>query len=120
MDRYSFGVELFHLLLQAGLSRRTPATPPPPWCPGIEPSWDELTDEYGGGAVCTWSRNFPGDDPGADVSIQCEDRIVDGRVLRTEARIMLFEPSHEGLTPEQVRRLAAELLNAADELERHG
>ena len=24
MDRYSFGVELFHLLLQAGLSRRTP------------------------------------------------------------------------------------------------
>jgi hypothetical protein len=29
VDRYSFGVELFHLLLQAGLSRRTPFGPPP-------------------------------------------------------------------------------------------
>lgn len=29
MDRYSFGVELFHLLLQAGLSRRTSFAPPP-------------------------------------------------------------------------------------------
>ena len=28
-DRYSFGVEHFHLLLQAGLSRRTPFAPPP-------------------------------------------------------------------------------------------
>jgi hypothetical protein len=35
VGRYSFGVELFHLLLQAGLSRRTPVVFPTarPACP---------------------------------------------------------------------------------------
>lgn len=40
-----------------------PATPPPAWCePGTEPSWDNLTDEFGGGMVCQWSRYFPAGD----------------------------------------------------------
>jgi integrase len=40
------------------------------------------------------------------VSIECQDRIVDGRVMRSEPRIMVFEPDSAGLTPAQARQLA--------------
>jgi hypothetical protein len=93
-----------------------PATPPPAWCtPGTQPSWDRLTDEHGGGTICTWTRNYP-DAADADVWIQAEDQIVDGRIMRTEPRITVAE--RESVTPDEARRLAAALLNAADELDR--
>jgi hypothetical protein len=92
-----------------------PATPPPNWClPGAEPSWDKLTDEYGGGMVATWSRSFPPDDSGADVWIQAEDSIVDGRVRRTAPRIHLYESPRDGLTQPQAVELARALMAAAD------
>ena len=89
-----------------------PSTPAPNWClPGAEPSWDKLTD---GGTVATWSRSFPPDDPGADVWIQCEDSIIDGRVVRTAPRIHLFESPRDGLTQTQAVELARALMAAAD------
>jgi hypothetical protein len=94
-----------------------PATPPPAWCaPDTEPSWDTLTDEYGGGTLCTWTRNFPDADD-ADVWIVAEDRVVGGRVMRSAPRIHVAEMTAEGVGPVQARRLAAELLNAADLLD---
>ena len=34
-----------------------PATPPPNWClPGTEPTWERLTEKFGGGTVCTWTK----------------------------------------------------------------
>ncbi|WP_142361431.1 hypothetical protein [Mycobacterium ostraviense] len=90
-----------------------PATPPPPWClPGDTPECGMLTAEFGGGPVCHWERYF-----GDDVWIAAEDRIVDGRVLRTEATIQYSEPPECGVSPEQARRLAAALVEAADVLD---
>jgi hypothetical protein len=92
-----------------------PATPAPNWClPGAEPSWDKLTDEYGGGAVATWSRSFPSNDPGDDVWIQCEDSISDGRVRRTAPRIHLYESPRDGLTQPEAVELARALMAAAE------
>jgi hypothetical protein len=67
--------------------------------------------------VCTWSRSFP-DEPGADVWVEADDRIVDGRVVRSAPRIMMFEPASDGLDAAAARQLAAELLNAADTLDK--
>jgi hypothetical protein len=53
----------------------------------------------------------------ADVWIECEDHIEDGRILRTAPRIGYTEPSRRGLDATAARRLAAELLNAADILD---
>jgi hypothetical protein len=93
-----------------------PAAPPPAWClPDTEPSWDVLTKEYGGGMVCSWSRTFPADLVSADVWIQSDDQIIDGRVVRTAPQIMMYEG--DGITPAQARQLAAALLNAADVLD---
>lgn len=90
-----------------------PATPPPAWClPDTQPSWDRLTEQFGGGVVCTWARPFPADDPSGDVWIEADDRIIDGRVVRTAPRIMMFD--REGITPAEARQLAAALLNTAD------
>ncbi|GJN97836.1 hypothetical protein NJB1907f44_21570 [Mycobacterium marinum] len=49
--------------------------------------------------------------------IRAYDRITDGRVLRTPPEICYVEPPALGITPEQARKLAAELLNAADTLD---
>ncbi|BBX56953.1 hypothetical protein MSHO_22980 [Mycobacterium shottsii] len=109
---------------QSWLDRPTtdmgPATPAPEWClPGTEPEWEQLTEQYGGGQECGWYRYFPNNDDGigADVWIRAYDRITDGRVLRTPPEICYVEPPALGITPEQARKLAAELLNAADTLD---
>lgn len=96
-----------------------PATPPPPWCePGTEPIWEQLTERYGGVTICPWTRYFPAGDPvAADVWIAADDRVVDGRVLRTQPAIHYTEPPVLGIGPAAARRLAAELLNAADTLD---
>ena len=62
--------------------------------------------------VCTWTRNVPPGDVSADVWIQAEDRIIDGRVIRTAPRIWMFE--QESLTHPDAIRLAGALLEAAD------
>lgn len=91
------------------------ATAAPAWClPGAEPTWDQLTEEYSGGSVSTWVRTFPAGDVSADVWISCDDRIVEGRVLRTHPRICIHDRE---MTRAQARQLAAELLNAADTLD---
>jgi len=96
------------------------APAPPAWCePGAQPSFEQLTEEYGGGTVGFWARYFPPDEMTADVWIEAEDRTVDGRVLRTGPRIGYTEPSRHGLDAAGARRLAAELLNAADTLDEH-
>lgn len=46
-----------------------------------------------------------------------DDRVVDGRVLRTQPAIHYTEPPVLGIGPAAARRLAAELLNAADTLD---
>ena len=91
-----------------------PATPPPAWClPDAAPRWEQLTeeDEYGCSTICTWCRDF------GDVWVACDDHIVDGRVLRSPPRIQYFEPPRDGIDAATARKLAADLLNAADELE---
>lgn len=79
-----------------------PATPPPPWCePGTEGQWDRLVEDCGGGITCRWARYFPPDETTADVWIECEDTIENGRTLRTPPRIGYTEPSRRGLTPKR-------------------
>ncbi|MDC8981255.1 hypothetical protein [Mycobacterium marinum] len=96
-----------------------PATPPPPWCaPDTMPEWDRLSDEYGGGSECGWYRYFPNNDGvTADVWIRAYDRIEAGRVMRSAPEIHYSEPTDRGVTPAEARKLAAELLNAADVLD---
>jgi hypothetical protein len=87
-----------------------PATPAPNWClPDAEPEWNQLTERCGGGMVCSWTRNVSD-----DVWIECEDRIVDGRVMRSAPRIMYWEPPADGITCEQARQLAEGLTAAGD------
>jgi hypothetical protein len=52
----------------------------------------------------------------AGVWIAADDVILDGRVMRSPARIMMFEPPPAGLTSPQARDLAAALQAAADAL----
>lgn len=80
----------------------------PSWCmPGAVPEqW--LTDN---GVVNAWSRDF-----GPDVWIACEDRVVDGRVRRSEPRVFYNEPSSVGLNTHQAREMARRLIAAADTL----
>ncbi|WP_029404177.1 hypothetical protein, partial [Mycobacterium tuberculosis] len=82
-----------------------PATPPPPWCePGTEPIWEQLTERYGGVTICQWTRYFPAGDPvAADVWIAADDRVVDGRVLRTQPAIHYTEPPVLGIGPAAAR-----------------
>ena len=49
--------------------------------------------------------------------VSCDDHIVAGRILRTPPRILYFEPPRDGIDAVAARKLAADLLNAADELE---
>lgn len=89
-----------------------PATPPPGWClPDTEPEWNHLTEQAGGGAVCSWERRVSD-----DVWIAAEDRIIEGRVMRSAPRIFYWEPPVEGVTVIRARELAAELIAAADVL----
>lgn len=84
----------------------------PPWCvPGAQPSWDSLTDD--GTGVLTWIR-----DVGAGVWIAADDTIDEGgQWVRSPSVIRLDEPPIDGLDAAAARRLAADLLNAADLLD---
>src|ERR1700694_5527255 len=47
----------------ANMSDIGPAPAPPNGClPDAVPSWDQLTEEYGGGIGAPWGRNFPPND----------------------------------------------------------
>ena len=92
-----------------------PAPEPPAWCvPGTTGRWEQLTD---GGGACLWARYFGPDEMSADVWIECQDSVAFGRLLRTRPRIGYTEPSRDGVDAAGARRLAAELLNAADVLD---
>lgn len=97
-----------HALVDVG-----PATPPPSWClPGAEPDWENCHCPVGngGGQLCVWSRSV-----GANcVLIGCEDKVVDGRVLRSEPRVFGIEVPRSGWTAAQARELARQLVAAAD------
>jgi hypothetical protein len=82
------------------------APAPPSWCePGARPDWQER----GGHMVAVWLRVF-----GPYVWVECEDRTVNRRVLRTLPAIHYAEETGAGIDAVGARRLAAELLNAAD------
>jgi hypothetical protein len=85
---------------------------PPPWCePDTQPDWDSLTDD--GASILSWSRNI-----GDQVFIGCDDTVDEtGQWVRSQARIGYCEAPAEGLDAARARRLAAELLRAADLLE---
>lgn len=78
-----------------------PATPALSWC-------------LAGYTVLSWTRNCPADDPHADLWIEAEGRIVDGRVMRSAPRIYLFESRRDWLTGEQARELIPVLTEATD------
>jgi hypothetical protein len=95
------------------LSDVGPATPPPAWCePGAAGEWQQLVE---GDMVCTWGRDL------GDVWISCDDRIENGRVLRSAPAIHYSEEPGlgGGIDAVAARRLAAKLLNAADLLDGH-
>lgn len=87
-----------------------PAIAPPSWClPDAEPRWNLVPERFGGCPVCIWSRDVPG-----GVRIVCEDHVIDGRVMRTEPRILHRELPRDGWTCEQARQLVDALAAAAD------
>lgn len=87
-----------------------PATPPPSWClPDAVPTWQRLTERFGGIVVCSWERKVSD-----DVWIECDDRVVGGRVMRAAPRIHYFDPGTEGIGCVQARALADALIAAAD------
>ncbi|OBK82140.1 hypothetical protein A5649_09805 [Mycolicibacter heraklionensis] len=90
------------------------APQPPAWCePGAEPDWSLIPAEHGGGLVGIWERKLDG----GDVWISCEDKLVDGRVLRSAPRIFGTEEPRDGWTAEEARGLARQLVAAADILD---
>jgi hypothetical protein len=88
----------------AGLGPTAPA-----WCePGARPGWDRLAAD--GSSILSWSRDV------GSVWIGCYDRIEDGEWVRSPALIYGELPA-DGLDAAGARRLAAELLAAADLLD---
>jgi len=65
-----------------------------------------------GRPLATWERTI-----GTDVWIACDDTIQDGRWVRSPAAIYFSEPPRDGIDPAAARRMAAQLLNAADLLD---
>ena len=91
------------------------APTPPAWCePGAQATWDQLTEQHGGHPIASWYRDFGG------VWIACEDRIQDGRILRSAPVIHYSEEPGlgDGIDAAGARQFAAELLSAAELLER--
>ena len=87
---------------------------PPAWTlPGAQPNWDSLTED--GASVLGWTRDI-----GDQVWIDAEDTIQEGQWVRSPATIGYCEPPRDGLDAAGARRLAAELLAAADVLDRFG
>ncbi len=91
----------------------TPNRPTPPdWCePDAVPDWQELAT---GDTVRMWERVV-----GRRVWIAAEDHTLDGNVFRTPPRIFAGDYP-DGLSVEEARELAAELLAAADILDSPG
>jgi hypothetical protein len=91
---------------------KTTAALVPPWCePGTRPDCSLLSE--GGAGTYSWERIVS-----AAVCIACEDRIEDGRMLPGEATIHVDD--QDALDPVAARRLAAELLAAAELVEELG
>ena len=63
-------------------------------------------------SVPSWTR-----DVGDDVWIACDDTIVGGEWARSAAVIVFCEPPRDGLDAAAARRLAGQLLEAADVLD---
>jgi len=84
---------------------------PPPWCqPGAKPDW-ELTPD--GAGILDWCRDVGG------VWIARADRIDEnGEWTHDRGAIYFSEAPRHGLTAAAARQLAAELLAAADLLDR--
>lgn len=84
-----------------------PAIAPPSWClPGTRPDTDSA---YSDDTFWSWVRTIS-----PDVWIACEDTVIDGRIMRSLPAVYYSEPSRDGATVEQVRELAAALVEAAD------
>jgi hypothetical protein len=64
---------------------------------------------HGRASNAAWTRDI-----GPDVWIACQDTIENGHWVRSPAAIEYSEPPRDGLNPAAARRLAAQLLNAAD------
>jgi hypothetical protein len=84
---------------------------PPAWAlPGARPGWDSVADADGAG-ILDWVRDI------GQVWICCSDSIDEnGEWVRTPARIGFCEP-RDGLDAAGARRLAGDLLAAADILD---
>lgn len=81
---------------------------PPAWMlPDAQPGWDSLAED--GASILSWVR-----DTGDTVWIACEDTIEDGQWVRSTPGIQFCEAPAAGLDAVGARRLAAELLAAAD------
>ena len=92
------------------------APTPPAWCePGAQPSWDSVTNDSDRIGFASWCRDFD------DVWVSCDDHVENGRILRSAPAIHYSEEPGlgHGIDPAAARRLAAELLNAADILDQH-
>lgn len=84
---------------------------PPPWTlPGAAPNWDSLNTEDGT-TVLSWTRDVGG------VWIACDATIEAGEWAYSAATIRFCEPPRGGLDAAGARRLAAELLEAAQILD---
>ena len=80
----------------------------PPWCnPGAAPEWTILGDDS---LIVSWERIMS-----EAVWVSREDAVEDGRVVPGVTRIHVeIREGIEGIDPASARRLAAELLAAAD------
>jgi hypothetical protein len=93
-----------------------PAVPPPSWWrPGLNPAAE--IDE-GGTHVLLWVRYFGetsghGDELCGDVWIDCEDRYVDGRLLRSQPRLFIDTAGGQ-IDAARARNIAHALMEAAD------
>ena len=90
-----------------------PAPTPPAWCePGTQPTWDSVTDE--GGLIASWCRDIGNVWMAAPTTAS-----RNGRVLRSAPAIHYSEEpgQGQGIDPAAARRLAAQLLDAADILD---
>ena len=84
---------------------------PPAWCePDTKPDWSSLTME--GTSPLSWCRDV------GEVWIAADDTLDEnGNWSAARPRIGFCEPPAEGLDAAGARRMAADLLNAADLLD---
>jgi hypothetical protein len=79
----------------------SPATPPPDWClPGAVPSTDSV--EADGNQLWHWTRTVSD-----NVWISCEDKVINGRVMRSQPKIALSDVGM--ISAEEALEIAEEL-----------